>query len=74
MGAPGPKELRRYFFLDDEDWVLIGRRRVQRHQLGFALQLVTVRYLGKFLEHPLDVPWAVVEYLAEQRRSQIRRA
>jgi Domain of unknown function (DUF4158) len=25
-----------------------------------------VRYLGLFLEDPLDVPWMVVDYLAEQ--------
>jgi hypothetical protein len=31
-----------------------------------ALQICTVRYIGLFLEDPLDVPWPVVEYLAEQ--------
>lgn len=31
-----------------------------------ALQICSVRYLGLFLEDPLDVPWLVVEYLAEQ--------
>jgi uncharacterized protein DUF4158 len=30
------------------------------------LQATTVRYVGRFLEDPLDVPWPVVEYLAEQ--------
>ncbi len=30
------------------------------------LQASTVRYLGAFLEDPLDVPWTVVEYLAVQ--------
>jgi len=30
------------------------------------LQATTVRYLGRFLEDPLDVPWPVVEYLAAQ--------
>jgi len=66
VGVPSPKELERYFFLDDEDLVLVRKRREERHRLGFALQLVTVRYLGKFLEDPLAVPWAIVGYLAEQ--------
>jgi hypothetical protein len=30
------------------------------------LQATTVRYIGRFLEDPLDVPWPVVEYLAGQ--------
>ena len=31
-----------------------------------ALPLVTVRYVGLFLEDPLDVPPAVVEFVAAQ--------
>jgi len=30
------------------------------------VQLGTVRAVGRFLEDPLDVPWAAVEFLAEQ--------
>jgi hypothetical protein len=65
-GVPSPTELDKVFFLDDEDRKLIGRRRGPHMKLGFALQLVTVRYVGLFLEDPLDVPSAVLEFVAGQ--------
>nr|WP_234375737.1 DUF4158 domain-containing protein [Streptomyces sp. CB01373] len=63
---PTRPELERFFFLDDEDRKLIAKRRGDHSRLGFALQMCTVRYIGLFLEDPLDVPWPVVEHLAEQ--------
>jgi TnpA family transposase len=64
---PTPPELERFFFLDDEDRKLVAKRRGDHNRLGFALQMCTVRYIGRFLpDDPLDVPWAVVEYLGEQ--------
>ena len=35
-------------------------------KVRFALQLVTVRWLGTVLEDPLDVPSAVLDFVAGQ--------
>jgi hypothetical protein len=67
VDEPTRPELERFFFLDDVDRDLIALRRTQYHQLGFALEMCTVRYIGRFLpDDPLGVPWPVVEHLAEQ--------
>jgi Domain of unknown function (DUF4158) len=35
-------------------------------KVGFALQLVSVRWLGTFLDDSLDVPGSVLEFMAGQ--------
>jgi TnpA family transposase len=66
---PTRPELERFFFLDDVDRDLIALRRTKAHHLGFAVQMCTVRYVGRFLvDDPLDVPWSVVEHVAAQLR------
>jgi hypothetical protein len=74
---PSRADLERVFFLDDEDRAQVAQRRGQHMRLGFALQLVTVRWLGTFLEDPVDVPGVVLEFVAEQLEvedpSQVKR-
>ena len=65
---PSAAEVERFFYLDDADRSLVARRRSDHHRLGFAVQLGTVRAVGRFLEDPLDVPWPAVEFLAGQLR------
>src|SRR5260370_12168705 len=64
VGAPSQADLERVFFLDDDDRKLVDLRRGEHMKAGFALQLVTVRWLGTFLEDPLDVPGGVLGFVA----------
>ncbi|WP_045878758.1 Tn3 family transposase [Pseudofrankia sp. DC12] len=64
--VPSRADLDRVFFLDDDDRALVERHRGEHMRLGFSLQLVTVRWVGMFLEDPLDVPTAVLDFMAEQ--------
>jgi TnpA family transposase len=65
-GDPTPEQLARFFYLDDRDRQLIAHARTAMTQLGLALQLCTVRFLGTFLADPTAVPPSVLMLLAQQ--------
>lgn len=65
-GPPAWAEMEKIFFLDNEDMALIKGHRGRHIRCGFALQLVTVRYLGCFLADPLEVPNEVLDIFAVQ--------
>ncbi len=60
------EDLERFCWLDDADLSVVDRRRGLHNRLGFAVQLISVRVVGRFLTDPRDVPWPVVESLASQ--------
>src|SRR5260370_5409220 len=64
VAVPSQADLERVFFLDDEDRKLVDLRRGEHMKAGFALQVVTVRWLGTFLEDPLDVPGEVLDFVS----------
>lgn len=59
---PTAMELTQYFHLDDDDLQYIARKRGAHNQLGFAIQLTTVRYLGRFLESITQVTSEIAPY------------
>ncbi|MEG0533605.1 MAG: DUF4158 domain-containing protein, partial [Citrobacter sp.] len=66
QGEPTKDMLARYFHLDDFDRQHISSKRGDHNRLGFAVQLCTVRYLGRFPELFKNIPNAVTEFLAKQ--------
>lgn len=59
-------ELAGCFCFSDDDQRAIARRRGDANRLGFAVQLGTVRCLGRFLENPAAVPTQVVASTARE--------
>lgn len=61
-----PADLERFFWLSPDDCQAILGLRGDHNRLGFALFLCCLRYLGFFPETLLELPAAVVEFVAVQ--------
>lgn len=66
VGDPATADLERFCVLSDSDVAVIDEHRGDHSRLGFAVQLATVRVLGRFLPDALEVPWSLVEFIAGQ--------
>lgn len=65
---PTPDNLARYFYLDDSDFQRTMSKRGEHNRLGFAMQLTSLRYLGRFIDNFEEVPSKVLNALAQQLR------
>jgi len=63
---PSPEQLARFFYLSPQDIQFLAGYRRAYTQLGCAVQLGTLRFLGTFLSIPTQVPAVVVQTLAQQ--------
>jgi len=66
VAEPTASDLARYFHLDDADHQRIAAKRGEHNRLGFAVQLTTVRYLGRFLDDATQAPPNVLSTLSKQ--------
>jgi len=63
---PTAVELARCFHLDDAEHQHLAGKRGTASRLGFALQLTTVRFLGRFLEEEREIPRGVIRFMARE--------
>ena len=66
VAEPTAVDLARYFHLDDADHQRLASKRGEHNRLGFAVQLTTARYLGRFLDDTTQAPPNVLNTLSRQ--------
>jgi hypothetical protein len=59
-------DLVRHWTLGDDDLAIVGRRRRNHNQLGFALQLCALRYPGRLLRPGEIIPQPALHFVADQ--------
>ena len=67
VGSSSELDFERFFFLDDDDRTIVGRRRGAANRLGFAVQLETVPNLGSFRDDPTAVFDQAVAWLRRKK-------
>jgi TnpA family transposase len=60
------EDLSAFFTLSDADQLEVGKQRGAHNQLGFALQLCALRYLGFAPDDLHSTPWPAVLFVARQ--------
>ena len=61
-------EIAKCFLLDNQEKNYIYRLREDHNQLGYAIQLGTVKLLGAFLDIPIKIPEKIILYVSKQLR------
>ena len=69
-----PDDLARYFHLDEPDQAILRGLRGASNRIGFALQLGTVRLLGRFPETIADLPTRVIRIVEAQTEERFGEA
>jgi TnpA family transposase len=59
-------DLVQHWTLGDDDLAIVGRRRRNHNQLGFALQLCALRYPGRLLRPGEIIPQPALHFVADQ--------
>ncbi|WSY58347.1 DUF4158 domain-containing protein [Nocardia sp. NBC_00881] len=67
-------ELERFFHLDEQDRELIAERRRDSNRLGFAVQLVTVRYWTRWRCRCSEVVSDIQQDRRRRHHREVRRA
>ncbi|HHD7854504.1 TPA: Tn3 family transposase, partial [Enterococcus faecium] len=66
LGEPSTEQLNQFFYLHEKDLELMETIRRPATRLGFALQLVSLRFLGTFILDLTNIPQNVLSYVATQ--------